>query len=64
LDWSFWGSFLLASEVKSWQVCWPIPALICYPIRALIRVGLAALSGPDPGLIPNPAVWRFWHGNG
>jgi len=34
------------------------------PIRAVIRVGLAALSGPDPPPIPDPAVWRFRHGEG
>jgi hypothetical protein len=34
------------------------------PIRAVIRVGLACRMRPDSGVIPDPAVWRFLHGEG
>jgi hypothetical protein len=34
------------------------------PILAVIRVRLAVVSGADPAADPDPAVWRFWHGEG
>ena len=41
-----------------------IPGCPGPPIRALIQVRLAALSDPDSAADLDPAVWRFWHGEG